>query len=291
MSISLCESRLRRLTQFPHRSSGARRQSSETTHATETNRPHTCPKKLRAHEDTSAGLIGARALGGELTRQTIEHNGRGIVPSVGAGTFSSPLLFSMMNMLTLLSFVGTFLASAAAGAWLNGLTNGCGVLRSPAGGVLRSPIAGEPSRPASQNSTVLHLMAAGPRYYHRGRAPGVGDAPEGEDHELDRSYCCRNLRWHGSYGLSDSRNVSASRRFRPIGGAPEFPPSPGPSRRADNSVASPRRRTARRSRPLSRRPETTLRAFHSSRAMTPSSSMTCSLQASRSIATLAAWST
>jgi hypothetical protein len=238
-----------------------------------------------------AGLIGARALGGELTRQTIEHNGRGIVPSVGAGTFSSPLLFSMMNMLTLLSFVGTFLASAAAGAWLNGLTNGCGVLRSPAGGVLRSPIAGEPSRPASQNSAVLHLMAAGPRYYHRGRAPGVGDAPEGEDHELDRSYCCRNLRWHGSYGLSDSRNVSASRRFRPIGGAPEFPPSPGPSRRADNSVASPRRRTARRSRPLSRRPETTLRAFHSSRAMTPSSSMTCSLQASRSIATLAAWST
>jgi hypothetical protein len=41
-----------------------------------------------------------------------------------------------------------------------------------------------------------------------GESPGAGDAPEGEDHELDRSYRCRNLRWHGSYGLSDSRNVA-----------------------------------------------------------------------------------
>ena len=106
-----------------------------------------------------------------MTRQTIEHNGRGIVPSVGAGTFSSPLLFSMMNIFTLLSFVGTFLASAAAGAWLNGLTNGYGVLRSPAGGVLRSPIAGEPSRPASQNSTVLHLMGRGPTLLPTGEEP------------------------------------------------------------------------------------------------------------------------
>jgi hypothetical protein len=69
-----------------------------------------------------------------LTRQTIEHNERRIVPSVGREPFLAASFFSMMNMFTLLSFVGTFLASAAAGAWLNGLTNGYGVLRSPAGG-------------------------------------------------------------------------------------------------------------------------------------------------------------
>jgi hypothetical protein len=50
------------------------------------------------------------------------------------GTFPRRFVFSMMNMFTLLSFFVTFLASAIAGAWLNGLTNGYGVLRSQAGG-------------------------------------------------------------------------------------------------------------------------------------------------------------
>jgi hypothetical protein len=47
------------------------------------------------------------------------------------GTFPAPLCFiPMMNLLTALSFVVTFLVGATAGAWLNSLTNGFSGVRA-----------------------------------------------------------------------------------------------------------------------------------------------------------------